>query len=92
MTRRERSTLAALALGIGCALAAPVTGSADSGRRYDAKGHFDGTYRVSGKEVRLYDRKGNYEGKIVSSPRGRLRYDARGEYEGRGDHTGDDER
>jgi hypothetical protein len=52
------------------------------GHRYDAKGAYNGSYRVteSGK-IRLYDEKGNYEGSIVSKGDRLVRYNAKGEYE-----------
>lgn len=54
----------------------------ETGRRYDAKGNYNGSYRVteSGK-IRLYDEKGNYEGSIVSKGDRYTKYNAKGEYE-----------
>jgi len=56
---------------------------ADSGRRFDARGNYDGSYREQRDGTfRLYDERGNYEGKIVPDDRGRYRiYNEDGDYE-----------
>jgi len=67
--------------------------SADTGRRYDSKSGFQGTYRITESGIiRLYDPKGNFEGTIVPGrDKGSFRrYDWNNSFLGSGDEDDSD--